>query len=85
MVHSMTIVLPLWFRTLEQLKSLLRKMPCDVATCWNSTFNMLDFAVTYQRVIDEITRDKTTGLCKYELSNNEWIIADQLRNVLCVH
>jgi hypothetical protein len=84
MVHSTTILLPMWFKTLERLKLPSRKMPRDVATRWNSTFDMLEFAVTHQDAIDEITGDKSSGLRQFELSNDEWIIAGQLRNVLWV-
>lgn len=61
-----------------------RKMPCDVATRWNSTYNMLEFAVRYQPAIDDITGDKSANLRKYELSEEEWTIAMQLCDMLKV-
>ena len=60
------------------------KMPCDVSTRWNSTFDMLDFALQYRAAIDDLTSNKTAGLCQYEISDEEWCIADQLHNALKV-
>jgi hypothetical protein len=62
-----------------------RKMPRDVLTRWNSTYDMLDFAVGYQSAIDDMTGDKTMNLHKYELGDGEWKIAEQLRDTLKVH
>jgi hypothetical protein len=61
-----------------------RKMPRDVSTRWNSTYDMLDFAVGYQSAIDDMTGDKSTNLRKYELDDGEWKIAEQLRDTLRV-
>ena len=60
-------------------------MPRDVATQWNSTYDMLEFAINYQLAIDKITGDKSANLHKYELDDNEWTIAMQLHNILKVH
>jgi phage-related protein len=84
MIHSTTIVLPLWFQTLKKLKLDERKMPHDVTTRWNSTFDMLVFTLQYRKAIDDITGNKTTSLCKYELSEEEWRIAEQLCDMLKV-
>jgi hypothetical protein len=59
-------------------------MPRDVATRWNSTFDMLDFAVEHITAINTITADRDLKLRKYELSESDWDIARQLRDVLKV-
>jgi hypothetical protein len=59
-------------------------MPQDVTTRWNSTYDMLDFAVHHRSTINDITGDKTENLCKYELDDDEWVIVLQLRNTLKV-
>ena len=56
----------------------------DVATRWNSTFDMLDFAVEHITAINTITADRDMKLRKYELSESDWAIARQLRDVLKV-
>ena len=59
-------------------------MPRDVTTRWNSTFDMLDFAVKHITAIDAITSDRDMKLRQYELSEDEWDVARQLRDVLKV-
>ena len=84
-IHSSTILLPLWFATLDKLKLDMRKMPQDVRTWWNSTFTMLEFAVQYHEAIDDIAGNKTANLHCYEMSEVEWKISGQLCDVLKVH
>lgn len=59
-------------------------MPRDVATRWNSTYDMLEFAIEFQEALDTITGEKEMRLRKYEMDNEEWEIAQQLRDVLKV-
>lgn len=61
-----------------------RIMPRDVATRWNSTYDMLAFALEYRQAIDDITGDRSLGLRNFELNEKEWEIAEQLCNVLKV-
>jgi hypothetical protein len=46
--------------------------------------DMLDFALTYQEAINVITDMRKLGLVEYELSEDEWPLVKQLRNVLKV-
>ena len=82
--NSTTIVLPQWFTVLRELEVDERMMPRDVTTRWNSTFDMLDFAVEHTTAIDIITSDHDMKLRQYELSKGDWHIARQLRDVLKV-
>ena len=82
--NSTTIVLPQWFTILQDLKLAERMMPRDVKTQWNSTFDMLDFAVEHIPAIDMITGDHDMKLRQYELSEDDRAIASQLRDVLKV-
>jgi len=45
---------------------------------------MLDFAVEYRKALDTISADRDMELRKFELSENKWKIASQLRDVLKV-
>ena len=52
-------------------------MPHDVTTCWNSTFDMLEFALLYHEPLDALTSLWEMKLRAYELSKGEWKIAEQ--------
>jgi hypothetical protein len=43
-------------------------MPRDVTTRWNSTYDMLKFALEYRKAIDILTADRQNDLRNYELS-----------------
>jgi hypothetical protein len=83
-IHSSTILLPLWFATLEKVKLDALTMPRDVRTRWNSTYDMLVFALRYRVAIDDIARNKNASLRQYELDDDEWLKAQQLCNTLKV-
>ncbi len=59
-------------------------MPHDVRTCWNSTFDMLDFALLYRVAINAITDKARLGLINLALDDDEWELLRQLRDVLKV-
>ena len=58
-------------------------MPRDVTTCWNSTYDMLKFALDYCSAFDELS-DQSLSLRPYELSKMEWRIVEDLCEVLKV-
>ena len=70
--------------TLQELELEECMMPRDVRTRWNSTFDMLDFAVEHIAPINTITGNRDMKLRKYELSEAEWDMARNLRDVLKV-
>ena len=57
-------------------------MPRDVSTRWNSTFDMLNFALDYRVAINGITSNRDLNLRKYELEDDEWVVAERLRDTL---
>ncbi len=61
-----------------------RVLPRDVRTRWNSTFHMLQVALEYRVPFDEITASKKYDLRDFEMDEDEWKMAEQLRDVLKV-
>ncbi|KAG1872024.1 hypothetical protein C8R48DRAFT_595800 [Suillus tomentosus] len=57
-------------------------MPHDVATRWNLTFDILEYAVGHRKAIDTATQRRDLGLRKFELADHKWDIARQLWDVL---
>lgn len=84
LVNSSTILLPAWKKRVSEAGLPERVMPRDVATRWNSTYNMLVFAIKYRVVVDAICADRELGLRKFELTTREWAIASQLADTLKV-
>ena len=90
----MTILLPKWYKILGVLAAAataadkkplsIHIMPCDVSTCWNSTYDMLKFAYSYWEAIDRITGDRALKLRDYELLESEWETVKQLHDSLKV-
>ena len=84
-VHSSTILLPAWKVCLEELKLPLRLISRDVTTRWNSTYDMLCFIVKYRTAVEHITSDRKNDLRRFELTEDEWVIASELCDTLKVH
>ena len=84
MVHSSTVLLPAWKKCVAALQLKGRIMPRDVTTRWNSTYDMLSFAVTYRKAIEEFTSDRKNDLREYELTVSEWDIVIELCDLLKV-
>lgn len=57
-------------------------MPQDVATRWNSTYDMLAFAVDHKEPLMTILSDVNYTLIKHQLSTIEWGYAEELRDAL---
>jgi len=62
----------------------IQMMPRDVSTWWNSSFDMLEFALLYQELLDDLTGIRKMKLRPCKLSEQEWTIAEQLASVLKV-
>jgi hypothetical protein len=83
-IHSTTIVLPAWRQILQGLKKSVTLMPHDVTTRWNSTFDMVDYALEHRAAVDTVTQQRDLRLRTLELADHEWVIVEQLRDVLKV-
>src|SRR6266852_2690960 len=83
-IHSTTIALPAWQRICQAHGLKDKLIPRDVVMRWNSTHDMMVFALEYRKPIDSITADKSLKLQRYELDNKGWGIIEQLVSVLQV-
>jgi hypothetical protein len=62
----------------------IRSMPRDVSTRWNSTYDMLAFAVAYRAPLDQLTSSAENKLRPYKMSGEEWGYAIELQDALKV-
>jgi hypothetical protein len=76
------LLLPEWEKIVLKQNLKMRIMPRDVSTHWNSTFNMLAFAVKYKDAICTITSHIDCNLLDCQLTKEEWGHADELAKVL---
>ncbi|THU92632.1 hypothetical protein K435DRAFT_671813 [Dendrothele bispora CBS 962.96] len=83
-INSPTIGLPEWQRACQRHGLASRVLPDDVKTRWNSTYDMLDFAVKYRKAVDDVTSNKDLEYRKHELTSKEWLILGDLLRVLKV-
>ena len=67
-----------------KLKLNAHKMPHDVLTRWNSTFDMLAFALEYKAAVNDIAGNRVANLRQFELSDEEWQIVEQPHDTLKV-
>jgi hypothetical protein len=81
-IHLTTLTLPAWKEKCKETGLMPNLMPHDVITRWNSTYDMLSFALRYREPIDDITSDKSFKLRKYELDNDDWKIIEDLVSFL---
>ncbi|KIK20437.1 hypothetical protein PISMIDRAFT_64311, partial [Pisolithus microcarpus 441] len=81
-IHSSTVLLPAWLATLKDHNLPIRMILCDVPTCWNSTFGVVEFFCEYQVAIEDITNKRKLGLTELTLHGHEWDLLLQLQDVL---
>ncbi|KAJ6627989.1 hypothetical protein B0H10DRAFT_1778808, partial [Mycena sp. CBHHK59/15] len=83
-IHSTMIALPMWREACKQHEMRAWLIPRDVRTCWNSVYDMLSVAVTYKEVINSFTGDWDLGYRKYNLSNAQWSLLEDMLHILKV-
>jgi len=53
-------------------------MPRDVATGWNSTLDLLEYALKHHKAIDLVTQWCELGLRDLELTDEEWAVVHRV-------
>jgi len=59
-------------------------MPQDVSTRWNSAFDMVDFGILYDQVIESVMDKRRLGLADFAIDKHEGKLLQQLRDMLKV-
>ncbi|KAF9227250.1 hypothetical protein BS17DRAFT_645584, partial [Gyrodon lividus] len=54
LIHSTTKLLPAWHTTLEAMRMKVTNMLRDVLTWWNSTLDMLEYALNHCQAVDSM-------------------------------
>lgn len=78
-VHSSTLLGPVWMQLCRAHNKSEQYIPQDVTTHWNSTHNMLVVSLNYRAVYDKLTANKEYGLRAFELTKKEWSLGKQLK------
>ena len=78
------LLLPAWYMILKELDLPPTLIPQDISTQWNSSCDLMGFAVEYHEAIDRIAGDWKFDLRNYEMSEDEWEITDNLHSMLQV-
>ncbi|KAF7776710.1 hypothetical protein Agabi119p4_5103 [Agaricus bisporus var. burnettii] len=81
--NSTTILRPRWNKILAEQGLPVKMMPRDMATRWNSTYDMLYSATNYKSALKILLNDEDE-LNDYQLNKTEWSLADELCNALKV-
>jgi hypothetical protein len=69
----------------DKLEGSKKALDCQVPTWWNSDLNCLEAHVHFKNVIQQLTGVATNKLQAYQLSVEQWELADDLIEVLMVH
>ena len=69
-IYSSTVLLPTWDTACQEAGLAVRRILQDIATHWNSSFDMVDFVVVYRAPVNSITDKQSLGLGKYALDEH---------------
>lgn len=72
-----------WAQIVSEQGLPVRLMPLDVATRWNSTYDMLRFATKYKSAL-KVLLNEEDELNNHQLNDTEWNLAEELFDVLKV-
>ncbi|KAE9397324.1 hypothetical protein BT96DRAFT_823480, partial [Gymnopus androsaceus JB14] len=69
-------------KTVADLNLCPKRLPRDVRTRWNLTFDMINIALKYKTALTSFISDPDNGLTRFALSSTEWAILENVRDVL---
>ncbi|KAE9404172.1 hypothetical protein BT96DRAFT_813986, partial [Gymnopus androsaceus JB14] len=81
-INSPTLLLPCWRETTAGTSFKNRTLPRDVATCWNSTYDMLKAFLEMKELVKAFLDCASYGLSAYALSEKEWQAINDLVSAL---
>ncbi|KAJ3753120.1 ribonuclease H-like domain-containing protein, partial [Lentinula raphanica] len=81
-IHSTTILLPKWREQVAGTEFDGQILPRDVATRWNSTFDMLSAFIRMKEPVTMFLDRSSNKLAEYALDNEEWEAIEGLVSVL---
>ncbi|KAJ3968254.1 hypothetical protein EV361DRAFT_805918, partial [Lentinula raphanica] len=81
-IHSTTQLLPRWREQVKDTEFEGRIIPRDVATRWNSTFDMLDAFLQMREPIMAYLDRSSHGLAEFMLDDDEWEAIKGLVSIL---
>ncbi|KAJ3748251.1 hypothetical protein EV360DRAFT_56962 [Lentinula raphanica] len=81
-IHSTTILLPKWREHIAGTEFKGQVLPRDVATRWNSSFDMLAAFLRMKEPIVEFLDRSSNGLSEYVLDDDEWEAVEGLVSIL---
>lgn len=83
-INSPTLLLPRWRAVTASTPFENRTLPRDVATRWNSTYDMLKVFLELKEYVIKFTDSSSNGLADYMLSDDEWEAVEGLVSALKV-
>ncbi|KAJ3831543.1 hypothetical protein F5878DRAFT_513021, partial [Lentinula raphanica] len=81
-IHSMTLLLPKWREHVAGTKFEGRVLPRDVATQWNSTYDMMSAFHKMKEQMSEFLDRSSNRLSDFVLNNDEWEAIKGLVSIL---
>ncbi|KAE9383909.1 hypothetical protein BT96DRAFT_843140 [Gymnopus androsaceus JB14] len=81
-INSTTLLLPQWREHVANTAFKDRVLPRDVATQWNSTYNMLAAFLEMKEPVSQFLDHSSNGMAKFLLDNNEWTAIEGLVSAL---
>lgn len=71
-INSSTLLLPAWRKLTAGTPFKNQTLLQDIATCWNSTYNMLSVFLEMKDLVNQFLDSSSNRLTQYMLEDDEW-------------